>query len=177
VTQPRRVAIHYRRPPADLRIYDQRVVREQKDVLVTISEPLVLKEPLTVHGDVALEQDSLAVWFTFPGVWHDIGRFHRADGRFTGIYANILTPPVIDGAIWHTTDLWLDVWQSDQGAAVLLDQDEFEAGVAAGHVDERTAARAWEEATAIMDLVQDERWPPPIVQEWTLERALRALAI
>jgi len=169
------VAIHYRRPPEDLRIYDQRVVHEQDDVLVTISQPLDLDAPLTVHGDVALERHSLAVWFTFPGVWHDIGRFHRADGSFTGIYANILTPPVTEGAIWRTTDLWLDVWLPAEGTVVLLDQDEFDEGVAAGHIDERTAERAQAEAADILRLHRDGRWPPPIVEEWTLERALASL--
>ena len=64
------------------------------------------------EAEVALERGSDAVWFTFPGLWHDIGRFHRSDGTFTGIYANILTPPLIqpDG-VWHTTDLFLDLWQ------------------------------------------------------------------
>ena len=67
-------------------------------------------------GKIALEAGSDAVWFTFPGLWHDIGRFHRADGEFTGIYANILTPPVIepDGK-WETTDLFLDIWVDPEG--------------------------------------------------------------
>ncbi|MBT8487892.1 MAG: hypothetical protein HKO77_06330, partial [Gemmatimonadetes bacterium] len=75
MTPPSRVAIHYRRLPDRLRIYDQRVVLERDDVVVTLSEPLDLDEPMTFEGDVMLEPGSLAVWFTFPGAWHDIGRF------------------------------------------------------------------------------------------------------
>ena len=171
----RRVAIHYRRPPDHVSIYDQRVVHEAPDAIITLSDPLVLAEPITVNGDPGLEHGSRALWFTFPGVWHDIGRFHRADGTFTGVYANILTPLVVEGPIWHTTDLWLDVWIRPGEPAVLLDEDEFDVGRLAGHIDEQTARRARNEADRLLALAGRGEWPPPLVQEWTLERALERL--
>ena len=171
----RRVAIHYRRPPDHLKVYDQRVALERDDVIVTLSDPLDLVEPITVDGGPGLEAGSIAVWFTFPGVWHDIGRFHLADGTFTGLYANILTPPEIDGPVWHTTDLWLDVWVRPGEAPRLLDVDEFEEGVAAGYIDRATAERARAEADAILADAGRGAWPPPIVHEWTLEHSLHAL--
>lgn len=170
-----RVQIHYRRPPDHLRVYDQRVVEERDDVIVTISDPLELESPITVNGGPGLENGSLAVWFTFPGLWHDIGRFHLADGSLTGIYANILTPCRIEGRDWYTTDLWLDVWQRPGEGAVLLDEDEFEAGVAAGFIDGPTRQRAREEAEHILALATEGRWPPAVVDEWTLERVLEAV--
>ncbi len=169
----RRVAIHYRRPPDHVRVYDQRVVFEESDVIVTISDPLELDEPLKVHGTVGLEQGSQAVWFTFPGAWHDIGRFHLADGTLTGIYANVLTPPRIEPTIWHTTDLWLDVWIGLDGSVHLLDEDEFEEGVARGLIDDGMATRARSEANMILERAAAGSWPPAIVDEWTLERCLR----
>lgn len=174
MTSVSRVAIHYRRPPDRLRIYDQRVVVAREDVIVTLSEPLDLDTPMTLDGDVMLERGSLAVWFTFPGLWHDIGRFHRADGTYSGLYANILTPPVIDGPVWHTTDLYLDVWWPVQGPVRLLDEDELEAALTARHIDAETAGRARCEADRILALVERGAWPPPVVSEWTLERALAA---
>lgn len=172
---PPRVAIHYRRPPDRLRIYEQRVVEERDDVIVTLSEPMGIVEPMIVDETVLLEPGSLAVWFTFPGAWHDIGRFHRADGTFSGLYANVLTPPVIDGSVWHTTDLYLDVWWPDGGDVRLLDEDEFEAAVTEGLVTPDVAARATAEAENILSLATSERWPPAIVDEWTLSRALERL--
>lgn len=170
-----RVRIHYRRPPDHMKVYDQRVALEREDVIVTISDPLELPSPITVNGGPGLENGSLAVWFTFPGMWHDIGRFHLADGSLTGIYANILTPPRIEGPDWYTTDLWLDVWLQPGRNPVLLDEDEFEGGVSAGHIDSTMAMRAREEATRILDLAAGGRWPPPIVETWTLEHTLEQL--
>lgn len=170
-----RVAIHYRRLPDRLRIYDQRVVLERDDVVVTLSEPLELDEPMTFEEGLMLEDGSLAVWFTFPGAWHDIGRFHRADGSFTGLYANVITPPVMEGSVWNTTDLFLDVWWPDGDTPRLLDEDELEEALAEGHIDEELAGRARTEAARLLTEAEAGNWPPLIVEEWTLERALEEL--
>lgn len=175
MTEQRRVAIHYRRPPNDERVYDQRVVWADPEVIITLSDPLELARPVMVGGAPVLENGSLALWFTFPGAWHDIGRFHRPDGSLTGIYANILTPPELGDTVWHTTDLFLDVWHAPDGSVALLDEDEFEDACRLGHVDEVTAARARVEAGRILEKARSGSWPPQVVQEWTLERALREL--
>ena len=175
MSEGRRVAIHYRRLPDRIRVYDQRVVHERDDVIVTLSDPLDLDAPMLHDGRIMLEAGSLAVWFTFPGLWHDIGRFHRADGTFTGTYANILTPPRIDGATWYTTDLFLDVWWPADGAVVLLDEDELDEAFGKQQIEPDHAGRAREEANRILTSAREGAWPPPVVEEWTLIRALDAL--
>jgi predicted RNA-binding protein associated with RNAse of E/G family len=175
MTDPRRVEIHYRRLPDRLKVYRQRVVMEREDVIVTLSEPIQIEAPMVKDGHVMLEAGSLAVWFTFPDVWHDIGLFHRNDQVFSGVYANILTPPRIEGPVWHTTDLFLDVWCPADGSAQLLDEDEFEEARAGNLMDEETASRARQEADDILKLASSGAWPPQIVGEWTLERSLQQL--
>lgn len=170
-----RVTIHYRRLPDHLRVFDQRVVLERDDVVVTLSEPLELAEPMTFQDGVLLEDGSLAVWFTFPDAWHDVGRFHRADGSFTGLYANVITPPVMDGPVWHTTDLFLDVWWPRDGDPTLLDEDELETAMDEDHIDDATASRARDEAGRLLEWARDGTWPPDVVGEWTLERALETV--
>lgn len=175
MTSSPRVSIHYRRLPDHVRIFDQRVVLSRDDVVVTISEPLELDAPITADDQVMLEDGSLAVWFTFPEAWHDIGRFHRADGSFTGLYANIITPPVMTDSVWHTTDLFLDVWWPEDGSVVLLDEDELQEALREGHIDPDTAEQARAEAHRVLGLAREGRWPPPVVREWTLERSLEAV--
>ncbi|HSG46956.1 MAG TPA: DUF402 domain-containing protein, partial [Longimicrobiales bacterium] len=108
------VRIHYRRPPNRVQVFEQTLIHDGADVKVTLARDLPY-EPMRIEGEVVLEPGSDVVWFTFPGRWHDIGRFHRADGTFTGLYANLLTPPVLDGTEWDTTDLFLDVWLTPDG--------------------------------------------------------------
>lgn len=170
-----RVRIHYRRLPERETVYHQRVLLERPDVIVTLAEPADLPRPLVHDGSVMLDVGALAVWFTFPGLWHDIARFHDASGAFTGIYANILTPPVLDGRIWHTTDLFLDVWWPEGGRPTLLDEDELDEAFGREQIDAETTGRARQEAERLLELAREGRWPPAIVEEWTLERALDAL--
>jgi predicted RNA-binding protein associated with RNAse of E/G family len=146
-------------------------VHEEPDVRVTYSKGVKLKKPIVVDGAVALEPGSDVVWFTFPGAWHDIGRFHLADGTFTGLYTNVLTPPVFEtDLVWHTTDLFLDVWMPAGGGLQVLDRDEFDAAVDAGLIDDATRGRALAEVESVLSAAEEGAWPPPVVEGWPLAR-------
>lgn len=165
------VTIHYRRPPDRLEVFEQAVVEDDGACVVTFLAAAKLKKPMERGGRVVLEAGAPIVWFTCRGdVWHDVGRFHRADGTFTGVYANVLAPVRMDGAGWDTTDLFLDVWVDADGGVEILDRDEFDAALAAGWIDAPTAARALAEAERLADDARRGAWPPAYVREWTVER-------
>jgi predicted RNA-binding protein associated with RNAse of E/G family len=168
------VDIHYRRLPDRISVFHQLVLERTPDRVVTFLPAAELREPLRVYGRVILEPGSPVIWFTYPGRWHDIGRFHLADGQHTGSYANILTPVRVDGRRWETTDLCLDVWRDADGSVRLLDEVELEEALAAGWIEPETATQARIEAEALMESAREDRWPPPEVREWTLERAKTA---
>jgi uncharacterized protein len=132
-------------------------------------------EPLVVHGRTILAPGAPVVWFTFPGKWHDIGRFHTADGKFTGHYANILTPVRFWSELeWDTTDLFLDVWCGADGNVELLDEADFIDAVERGWMTNATADAAQAEAARLLASAQNGTWPPALVHEWTLDRARAA---
>ena len=141
---------------------------------MTLIENVERVEPSIVDGEVILESGSSIVWFSYPGLWHDIGLFHRRDGAFTGYYANILTPVLMDGTRWDTTDLFLDVWLGVQGEPTILDEVELVEALEAGWIDQDTAGRAREEAAALVAAARTGSWPPHEVRVWTLERAREA---
>lgn len=136
-------------------------------------------EPMRVAGQTVLEPGAPVVWFTFPGARHDIGRFHTADDRFTGYYANILTPVELDAGsepdVWRTTDLFLDVFLEPSGAVHVLDRDELREAVNRGWIDETGAGAAELEAARLIELARHGSWPPALVDAWPLARA-RAVA-
>jgi predicted RNA-binding protein associated with RNAse of E/G family len=170
------VRIHYRRPPDRLQVYEQALVHDGPDVKVTLKEAFELPRPMIVADRVVAEPGAAIVWFTFPGLWHDIGRFHLADGTFTGLYANVLTPVELRGPHdWSTTDLFLDVWLDERGPCV-LDEDELDEAVRRAWIDDATGACARREAQRILWEIEKGLWPPAAVHEWTLERARRAAA-
>jgi predicted RNA-binding protein associated with RNAse of E/G family len=175
VTHPT-VHIHYLRPPDRKEIFHQLLLYDGPDVKVTFARDLVVEPPIRIAGDVVLERGSDVVWFTFPDVWHDIGRFHTADGTFRGFYANILTPPTFHpGGIWHTTDLFLDIWLPEEGCHSVLDRDQFEEARRKGWLDDITGARALEEMDGILGALDGGTWPPEVAHQWTRERASATL--
>lgn len=170
------VKIHYHRPPTREDLFVQTLVERTPEVVVTFMERTLLTRPVRAAGEIILESGSPAIWFTFPGLWHDIGLFHRADGGFTGIYTNILTPVhFLDPLSWETTDLFLDHWLDAAGNAMILDEDEFAHAIAEGWIDAETERRARAEADRIHELALTAAWPPPVVREWTLDRVLDQL--
>lgn len=171
-----RVTIHYLRPPDHLQTFRQPIIHQSPEAIVTFSRGVRVPSPMELDGEVVLETGSDIVWFTFPRLWHDIGRFHDAEGAFTGFYANLLTPvEMLPGNIWRTTDLFLDVWMKPGRAPRLLDEDELQAALDGGAVESRTARRAREEARRILGRAGAGAWPPSVVHEWTRERALAVL--
>lgn len=163
---PRIVEIHYRRPPDRIEVFRQKVLEETPSHVATLLESASLPRPLLVHDRPILEPGARVVWFTFPGTWYDVGRFHLRDGTFTGYYANILTPVRMEGDRWETTDLFLDVWVGADGSIELLDEDEFARAIEAGWLDDpATIATALATAEAIITAAREGRWPPRSVQE------------
>jgi uncharacterized protein len=171
------VEIRYLRPPARRTVFRQRLVHHDPACVVTLMERTPLDAPVRAGGTVILEQDAPAVWFTFRGRPYDVGRFHTAAGVFTGCYTNLLTPVTFRSPlVWETTDLFLDVWQP-AGAPTephLLDVDELEEALRRGWLDGTAAQAARVEAARIMAAARGGSWPPAIVLEWDLDRALAA---
>lgn len=171
-TETRRVRIRYLRLPDQEEIFDQLLVEETERFVVTLLPAATLARPLKIGGRTVLETGSPVIWFTFPGAWHDVGLFHLADGRFTGYYTNILTPVVMNGDSWETTDLALDLWIGADGTVELLDREEFSAAVAAEWVSEELARRAEEEADRLTAAAERREWPPAPLREWNLHRVM-----
>lgn len=171
------IHIHYARPPDREDVFHQHLVHEEETVRVTLATDQVFEPAVVVEGMVVLETGSDVVWFTFPGIWHDIGRFHTADGTFRGWYANILTPPTFHPeGVWRTTDLFLDVWlPPDMEDPRVLDRDQFTEAVGREWIDEDTGRRALVEVDRILEHHAAGLWPPTVSRVWTRERALERL--
>ena len=164
--------IYYLRPPDREQIFTQHLIWEDAQVKITFSTDLTFDPPLRIDDEIVLETGSQVIWFTFPDAWHDVGLFHRADGTFTGTYANILTPCSFEeDRTWRTTDLFLDVWRDPAGRVQILDEDELEEAEEQGWVTEEVASRARAEARALKQQAEAGVWPPPVVNEWSLARA------
>jgi N-acetylmuramoyl-L-alanine amidase len=115
-------------------------------------------------GRVILEPDAPVVWFTFEDAWHDIGRFHTADGAFTGFYANLLTPVKFRAPlVWETTDLFLDLSGSPPTARQCSGRGRAGRGRCGRGWLDADAASSRAEAARLMSAAAGGAWPPAIV--------------
>ena len=154
-------------------MFEQWRVYANEDVIVTFAEAAQIDRTVLVEGEAILEPGAPAVWFTFPELGHDIGRFHTSDGSFTGLYANVLTPVrFLDELTWETTDLFLDIWfGAKANGPVLLDEDELLEALGQGWISGAEAEAARSEVARIIGAHAAGTWPPAVVFEWPLERA------
>jgi predicted RNA-binding protein associated with RNAse of E/G family len=158
-----------------VQVFEQEVVADAGAYIVTFLAAAAIPKPVRVGEQIVLEPGSPVVWFTYPGRGYDVGRFHRADGTFTGAYANLLTPVRMQGDTWHTTDLCLDVWAGADGSVQILDEDEFAEAVRQGWINTPTAEAARAQADALATEARRSTWPPQHIRDWTLERVLNLL--
>jgi len=176
VTAPRQIRYHYSRPGRSVTIYEEWLAVDRPDLKVLLLERHAGK-PFVVNGETVMDPGAPIVWFIFPGAWHDVGRFHRTDGTFTGWYTNLTTPADISHSTdWHCTDLFLDLWTSPLGASQWLDEGEFDDAVARGVLKKEQADRVRTERHEIERKVATHHWPPRIVQDINLAEVKRLLA-
>lgn len=167
------VQLYYHRPPDRTTLFVQDLLFESDEVRVTYMAATPLAAPVVVQDKIVLEDQAPVIWFTFPGLHHDIGRFHDRSGKCTGLYANIIAPVEFRSRLeWHATDLFLDIWLGTDGAVKLLDEDELAAAAARAWVSPATADRARHEANEILKHIEAGTWPPAVVNDWSLSRVI-----
>ena len=158
-----------------MQVFEQTLVADEGAHIVTLLSAAALPKPVRVDDQVVLEPGSPVVWFTYPGRRYDAGRFHLADGTFTGVYSNLLTPVEMNGSEWETTDLCLDVWAGADGTVEILDEDEFAEAVQRGWIDSPTAEATRMQAEMLAADARQGTWPPAHIHHWTLERVRNTL--
>ena len=160
---PTLIHYEYHRPGKPSAAYDQWLVLDRPD-LKTLFQEAYVGPPLTVGDAVIQEPGAPMVWFVFPERWYDIGRFHLADGTFTGWYTNLTRPVEMSGDRWSATDLFLDLWSPTAGRSVWLDQDDLERATRNRTLDRATRQRIDNERALIELQLRLGTWPPPVTR-------------
>ena len=124
--------------------------------------------PLPV-GEVEVPPGGAVMWFMFPGRPYEVGAVYDEKAGFQGYYTNFVQPPRPETAVWHLTDLFLDVWQAPHGPPKLLDEDELAEAAEKGWVGSEDVARTRAEAAAVLRAARADRWPPGVVSRNPLE--------
>jgi predicted RNA-binding protein associated with RNAse of E/G family len=172
VTVSKRVRIHYHRPDRGTTVFEEQLLLDRPDVKVTLLADYPGRDSYAAE-QLILSAGAPIVWFVFPALWRDVGRFHLADGTFTGWYTNLRAPVRFAGDDWYCTDLFLDHWLPAHGSGSWLDEDELDAALSAGLLDDGTRRRIAAERATVDALLTAGDWPPAITREIDLAEARR----
>lgn len=169
------VRIHYHRPDRGTTVFVERLVRDEPDVKVTLLSDYPGADSYA-RDRLILSAGAPVLWFVFPNLCRDVGRFHLADGTFTGWYTNLRAPIRMEGSEWYCTDLFLDHWLPADGApGEWLDEDELTAAAEHGLLTDDLLACVQRERAEVNALIHGGTWPPPLTRGLDLRSALTEL--
>jgi hypothetical protein len=127
-----------------LDIYDEFLYKSEK-VIVGKSK-ITSAHSVFFDGEVVLTAGFQIVYFELMGKWFTIGKIRDLEGRHTGYYCDIVTPPKLldDGGV-ELTDLFLDLWVSPDLRYKVLDEEELENALQNGWITKQLYDRAEKE--------------------------------
>ncbi|NJE42152.1 DUF402 domain-containing protein [Thermococcus sp. GR6] len=160
--------IYHRLPNRVLERYDE-VVADIGDVIVAKSEFTGMLAPLRVNGVEVIKNGYTMVYFAFVGENYDILKVYDENGKFKGLYIDVLAYTKREGNTIEMLDLFLDIFVFPGGEAFLLDEDELEMALNYGLIDRETFDFAYRIAREILEKLKRGEFPPKIVWEYRLE--------
>ena len=159
------IELIYKRPPNRVHHFQQNLLYEDDDVIVT-TQRITPSSPIIIDGVTVLGDNYRAVWFVFADRWYDIGKIYNLKDRFTGYYCDIILPMKRTRTHFEITDLFLDLWVSPDGSYQVEDEDEFESAVAQNWIQTDLANQAKNALQDLIAEVESGAFPPEITNRW-----------
>jgi len=155
----RRLHLHFiRLPNRVLELYDELVYRSEK--IVVGRSKITSAHSVTFDDRVVLKRGFPIVYFELMDRWFSIVKVRDLEGKHTGYYCDIATPPRLlkDGTL-EFTDLFLDLWVSPDLRYKVLDEEELEDAFRRGWITKQFYDRAKRELRKLIRTVEDGNFP------------------
>jgi predicted RNA-binding protein associated with RNAse of E/G family len=155
---------YVRLPNQVLDIYDDLIYKSEK---VIVGRAQITSEHRVVFDrQVVLAPHFQIAYFDLMGKWFDIGKIRDLQGRHTGYYCDIVTPPrQLDDGCVELTDLFLDLWVSPDLRYKVLDEEELEDAFRRGWVTKALCERAKKELSKLIAMVKRGDFPPKHIKQ------------
>jgi predicted RNA-binding protein associated with RNAse of E/G family len=151
-------------------VYNELVYRDESVVVAKYVTPT--RKSVIFDREVVLAAGYQVTYFELPGQWFTVCKIRNIEGKHTGYYCDIATPPQFFEDRIEQTDLFLDLWVfPDLTRHQILDEDELEAALANSWIEKPLYDRAKQEARKLISEVEAGRFPPMAVKN--LEERLR----
>jgi predicted RNA-binding protein associated with RNAse of E/G family len=150
---------YIRLPNHVLELYDDLVYKSEG--IIVGKDQIASAHSVIFDGEVVLASGFEIVYFDFLGKWFSVGKIRNMQGKHTGYYCDIVTPPRLleDGGI-ELTDLFLDLWVSPDLRCKVLDEEELENAFHKGWITKQLYEKANEEMRKLVRNVEEGKFPP-----------------
>jgi len=167
----RKFHLRYIRLPNNTTEFSDECLSWSRQAIVGKTE-VSTQHSIIFNGRTVLAVGFPIVYFEIPRKWFTIGKVWNKTGEHTGYYCDIVTPfRLLNDNMIEQTDLFLDLWVSPDLRYKILDEDEFEDAARKNWITSRLCSKAKKELQQLIQMVEDRRFPPPLVKD--LERKLR----
>ncbi|MCB1022748.1 MAG: DUF402 domain-containing protein [Acidobacteria bacterium] len=146
------------------RKYDKSIHRSWKADLIETKDTLLTfvgkfdKE--VVHPDLGtILAGTISYEYYWLDRWYNIFRFHHPNGDFRNFYCNINMPPTFENGVLDYVDLEIDLLVESDASIKILDEDEFELGVAAYGYSTDTIRNAKISLKSVIEMIENRVFP------------------
>lgn len=162
------ITLTYKRLPDRLNYFEQQLLYEDKNVIVT-TQSVTPSAPIIINDETVLGDNFSVIWFVFTGLWYDIGKVYNLNSEWTGYYCDIILPVERTPDKFEIVDLFLDLWVSPDGTYEIQDEDEFETALENGIIDTELAEKAHFALSNLINKVKTGNFPPEFVKDFSTE--------
>lgn len=161
---------HIRLPNQVMDVHKTLVYKSKK--VVVFKSRITSTHSVEFDDEVVLARGFQIVCFELMGKWFTVGKIRNFQGRHTGYYCDIVTPPrlIEDGGV-ELADLFLDLWVSPDLRYKVLDEEELKNALGKGWITKQLYEKAKKELKKLVNIVRQGEFPPHPVKR--LETKLR----
>lgn len=150
---------YIRLPNQAMDIYATLIYRSEE--VVVLKSQIKSTHRIIFGNETVLAPGFRIVIFEFIGKWFTVGKIRNLQGKHTGYYCDIVTPPRLleDGGV-ELTDLFLDLWVSPDLRHRVMDEEELENALRNDWITEQLYEKAKKELKELINTVKQRNFPP-----------------
>jgi predicted RNA-binding protein associated with RNAse of E/G family len=139
-------------------------IHQDAEVLVSAFYDPELPRPLKAGDRTIVEGTFYGISYNFWDQWFNVISVYDEDLVFKGYYTDILTPIQKTWNVVTATDLFLDLFMAPDGSWSVEDEEEFEAAIEKGLIDDGIARGARSGLEKVIARAEADEWPPECVK-------------
>jgi len=154
------------RPPGDVVEFQQELIEDRGNLIVSKFAFEDLDEPTIMEGREVVANGYHAILFEFFEPPLEILKIYDRDAKLTGYYCNVNTKPSRFEGGYEIIDLFIDVFVFPDMRYQILDEEEFETAVREGWITSEQERLARKTVDRLVADIKARTFPPAVVRDF-----------